>query len=148
MAKQVTMWQADNGSLHPTAELAHFADAFDRAIRGAPLKALPAALSGLDLSWLEILYSHVHNGNRESAGDLLFERIDDLLCDELFQDADNTIRTIDVGRLDSYALVGLLSVTYAARRELPSRAPMVRRIEARLAVVAPGRVEELMAGLR
>lgn len=102
----------------------------------------------LDLSWLEILYSHVHNGNRESAGDLLFERIDDLLCDELFQDADNTIRTIDVGRLDSYALVGLLSVTYAARRELPSRAPMVRRIEARLAVVAPGRVEELMAGLR
>lgn len=38
MAKQVTMWQADDGSLHTTEELAHFADAFDRFLRDLDLE--------------------------------------------------------------------------------------------------------------
>lgn len=38
MAKQVIRWEADNGTLHPTAELAHFEDAFDRFLRDLDLE--------------------------------------------------------------------------------------------------------------
>lgn len=90
----------------------------------------------------------LHRLDRYAASDLLFEKIDDLLLEGKMEEADEAIRAIDVDKLDSSLLVGVLSVTLRARDLLRTRPALVRAIEKRLHDIVPGRVEELMSGLR
>lgn len=97
---------------------------------------------------LSEVYSFVELGDRESAVDLLFERVDELLADDRMPECDALLQQIDVTKLDSHLMVSSLSITWLAREHLPSRASLVARIEAQLIESEPTRVEKLLARLR
>lgn len=100
------------------------------------------------LATLPEVYSLVQRGQLEQAGDLVFSKIDDLLCAGEFRRCDELLQMVDPERLDINVMLSFLSVTFAAKHKLPGRASLVRRIEVRLHDVAPTRVEALLAPLR
>lgn len=55
--------------------------------------------------------------------------------------------TLDVDRLNSDLLIGVLTITNAAKAKLPARPALIERIRDRLEVEALGRTERLLAGL-
>ena len=78
----------------------------------------------------------------------LFTRVDDQLLDGDFAQVDDLILTVDLEQLDTTRIVALLSITAAARHKLIHRADFVTRVEQRLLVLAPDRIDGLMKGLR
>ena len=96
---------------------------------------------------LEPMYQPVEEGRTARALDVLFDHIDDMLCDGEFQRCDEVIQHIDLERLNTSLLVGVLSITLAAREKLNHRRQVVEAIRKRLEILAPGRVEPLMQGL-
>lgn len=98
--------------------------------------------------WLEDMYCLVAKGDIDNALDVLFDKVDDLLLAGSFEECNRLLPLIDVGRLDTHLLVSVLSITKAASGLLPARQQLVRRVEERLAVIAPERVERLLGGLR
>ena len=96
---------------------------------------------------LDAMYQFVEEGRTAAALDVLFNHIDDMLCDGDFQKCDDVIQRIDLERLDTNLLVGVLSITLAAREKLSRRAQVVQAIRKRLEILAPGRVEALMSEL-
>ena len=96
---------------------------------------------------LERMYQLVEEGRTDTALDVLFDHIDDMLCNGEFQKCDDGIQQIDLERLDTNLLVGVLSITLAAREKLTRRAQVVQAIRKRLEILAPGRVEPLTEGL-
>ncbi len=98
--------------------------------------------------WLGDVYSLVDQDRPDEAADILFDRIDDLLVDGQFGRCDELLRAIDLKRLDTHLIVALLSITRAAARHLPYRTRLFERAQERLSILAPDRVERLLAGLR
>jgi len=105
-------------------------------------------VSHQDLGWLPDVYSLVDRREYETAGDLLFDKVDDLLSAGDLRRCDEMLQMVDVKRLDTNLMISFLAVTLAAKLELPSRAALVRRIEAKLEELAPERVESLLRTLR
>jgi hypothetical protein len=100
------------------------------------------------LTWLGDVYSLVAQGRFEAAIDVLFRNVDALLLAGQFSRCNELLRAIDLKRLDTNLLVGALSITVSAADRLPGRAHFVERVARQLEVLAPGRVERLLAGLR
>jgi hypothetical protein len=94
------------------------------------------------------IYKHVAAGEVDEATDVLFDCVDDMLIEGCFAKCDAWIQRIDLKKLDTNLLVGLLSITYVARHHLESRAELVLRVEKRLIELAPDRAESLMRGRR
>jgi hypothetical protein len=110
---------------------------------------LPAHQStGQALAWLPEVYSLVESGNPEAAADLVFDNIDELLSAGDFPRTNELLQMVDVKRLDTNLMISFLAITLAAKSKLPSRAPLLRRVEARLIQFEPDRVEGLLATLR
>lgn len=97
-------------------------------------------------NWIEKIYISIEAGKIDKGIDILFDEIDDLLCAGEFDTCNDTLKLFDLEKLDSNLLVGLLSITYAAKDKLPYRSEMVEKIRSRLKLLAPGRVEKLMRG--
>lgn len=95
--------------------------------------------------WLESLYAET---SVHTAIDMLFDRVDRMMLDEKFEDVDGLLRIIDVDRLDSNLMVGVLTITQCARERLAERVGALERIEKRLRATDPDRVDELLQGLR
>lgn len=100
------------------------------------------------LAWLDNVYVFVAQGNVDDAVDIIFDRLDDALCEGDFRACDSVLRATDLSRLDTHAIVGFLSITLAAREQLHERSRFVTRAERRLRVLAPDRIDGLMSGLR
>ena len=99
------------------------------------------------LGWLDELYALVERERTDDAVDLLFENVDELLSAGRFDRCDEILRTIDLNRLDTHLTVALLSITLAARGQLPYRVRLMEHARARLSVLAPERVDRLLSGL-
>jgi hypothetical protein len=82
------------------------------------------------------------------AVDILFDLFDDLHLEGRFEESDALLESVDVDRLSTTLLVGVLSITHTARYHLPNRSKVVRKIEDRLTLLAPDRVESLIKNLR
>ena len=78
--------------------------------------------------------------------DLIYGKVDELLCSGKFGDVDAQLTSIPVDSLQVVHLIGLVSITYAARDKLPSWSAFVARVRAHLEVVEPTRVERLLDG--
>lgn len=113
----------------------------------APLEEDPVITPGVSLMWLDELYSLVARHDPDSAIDLLFANVDDLLSEGAFRRCDALLKTIDPKRLDSNLLVAALSATKRAAPLLHERQAFVRRVRTRLQELAPDRLERLLAGL-
>jgi hypothetical protein len=84
----------------------------------------------------------------DTAIDILFEHVDDLLCAGEFAKVDDIIRQADVTRMDTFLLVAVLSCTCCAKDILKEYPGLVERVEQRLLEIAPDRLELLMEGFR
>ena len=102
----------------------------------------------MNTEWLEEMYAHVAASRLDEAMDLLFDRVDDALCDGLMTEVDALLPMIDLTRLDTNLMVGLLSVTSGAKVELTNRAALVTDISARIMEIVPERAERILRGLR
>lgn len=98
-------------------------------------------------AWLPQLYQLVAAGRTTKAIDLLFGKVDSLLCAGSFEEIDALLRTIEVDCLDTTLLVGVLSITVSAKNHLRDRAALAKRIEQRLKLLAPDRIDRLLTGL-
>ena len=99
-------------------------------------------------TWLETVYMMDLTGDHDKAIDIVFDRIDDMLCAGDFAGVDGIIDGVDLGRLSTGLIIGLLSITLAAGDQLSRRESLVARAERWLTMVESERVVELMDGLR
>lgn len=98
--------------------------------------------------WLEDTYAYCMQSRDAEALDVMFRHINTLLCEDQFSKCNDLLRAIDLQRLDTHLMIGLLSITLAASSILPFRSQLVSNIESRLRKLAPDRVERLLNGLR
>jgi hypothetical protein len=96
--------------------------------------------------WLAEWYQH--RGDLDSSIDLLCDRLDTQLSAGDFAQVDDLLRTIDLEQLGTTLLIALLAFTVAAQHKLMARAAFYDRVEQRLQLLAPTRVDELLKGLR
>ena|SRR6188508_1537397 len=66
--------------------------------------------------------------NRDDALDLLFETVDDLCYEGQFEAIEPLLKEFDVDKCSTTLAVGVLSITFAAKDELPSRADFYNRV--------------------
>lgn len=78
---------------------------------------------------------------------LLFDTVDGaLMAPDGHLAVDTFLGALNVERLNTTLLIGILTVTNAAKARLPSRQALVERIRDRLEVVASGRAMRLLSG--
>jgi hypothetical protein len=84
--------------------------------------------------------------DEEDALDLIYGEVDELLCSGKFGDVDGLLGSIPVDSLSVVHLIGFVTITYAAREQLPEWCTFVARVRAHLEGVEPTRVDSLLAG--
>jgi hypothetical protein len=99
-------------------------------------------------TWLDDVYLLVARGQIDDAVDVLFSNLDEMLLVGHFSRCNALLRVVDLKKLDTNLLVGLLSITLSAKALLPERADVVGRVEARLNELDPSRTARLLDGLR
>ncbi|MBI4858981.1 MAG: hypothetical protein HY815_01705 [Candidatus Riflebacteria bacterium] len=118
-------------------------------IKLASLGSVPGAPGRGDPPlWLEDVYAQVDQRNPETAVDIIFSHMNDLLAGGCVARCNEVLRAIDLMRLDTNAIVATLSITLTAASQLPYRTRFLERAEKRLQQLAPGRVGRLLSGLR
>ena len=80
--------------------------------------------------------------------DHFFDLFDDLLLEGRFEKIDNILLSLETDTLSSEVLVGLLSITLAAKEELKHREKFVEKAERRMRRIDPDRADNLIEGLR
>lgn len=98
--------------------------------------------------FLEEFYSLVDAGRTSAAIDRLFNYVDSRFLAGRFLEVDRLLDDIDLARLDTRLIVAVLSITLCASPELPNRAAFFEACRERLQVLAPGRLENLLRGLK
>lgn len=98
-------------------------------------------------AWLEDLYVAVRHEQIDHALDLIYASFNRLFASGRFTLASSLLRHVDLARLDTDTLVGLLAATLPAREELPDRPGLVARVRMVLQSTQPARIDALMRGL-
>jgi len=111
-----------------------------------PLLALP--VGNTDTSWVDEMYMLIASEELEGAIGLLYDNIDDMLLEERMQECDRILQMLDLSKMESYLMIGVLSITLSAANKLPSRPALVTRIENVLQQTHPDDVNDLLRGLR
>lgn len=71
--------------------------------------------------YLEEIYELAAEGFIEEATDLIFDGIDDLLCESSFLTVDEILQKVEVSKLPTTLMRSFLTITVAAKDLLPSR---------------------------
>lgn len=141
----------------PSIEVrAHVDDVAKWLIRTRPISGLTSADKSDDAAtpeegdkaWVEQMYALIASNELEDAIDLLYDNVDEMLLADKMSECDAILRTIDISRLEGKLMVGVLSITLAAREHLPYRAVLVAEIEEHFRLTDPENVEALVSGLR
>ncbi len=98
---------------------------------------------------LDELYGLVASGRVDEALEASYDFVLDTSTEGRFREFDDWLGRVDVGKLDTNLLVGLLSVTKQARMEgrLENGEALAQRVRVRLGELAPDRVERLVENL-
>lgn len=86
---------------------------------------------------LEELYRLSESGQIDPGLDYLYKTIDDLLLDEQYATCDAYLQDMDLERLDSDILVGLLTITFSARHDLLKRSNILEAIREMFRSIMP-----------
>lgn len=79
--------------------------------------------------------------------DVLYALVDDFYRRDAWLELNEWLAEVDVDCMGSSLCVGLLCVTAREKEALPNRAALYTRVKGRLAVLAPTRLDRLVAGL-
>lgn len=96
--------------------------------------------------WISKLYSFVANDQKHKAINFLFEKIDDLMCINGFQEIDELLLKTDVSRLDTNLCVAFLSILNPGKHKLKHYSKFKEQITERLKSLTPERFERLIKG--
>jgi hypothetical protein len=79
--------------------------------------------------FLDQIYRLTKTGNTDAATDKIFDYLDRLLCNRLFEICDEILSKVDVDKIPPILTGAFLAITSAATHELPSRKALHERIE-------------------
>lgn len=68
------------------------------------------------------------DGHRDAALDIIFDKIDDWLCEGKFDECDEFLGRLKVEIVPTLLLIGILTITYAAHDHLANRPRVFNRI--------------------
>lgn len=97
--------------------------------------------------WLDAVYAMLAKNEGRAALTKVYDTLDEHALDEEFDAINWALDAVDVTRLDATTMLGFLSVTLAARHELPAHRELALRVRAQLTSSDPARVDRLMEGL-
>lgn len=100
------------------------------------------------LDWMTRMYQLVARKEIDDALEILYDELLDLQTAGRFAECNEMLALLDVDGLDTNLMVGVLVVTYQAKDRLSHRARILKKIERRLAELAPNRIEALIGNLR
>ena len=103
--------------------------------------------TSMDEKVMNYIYALVRTGPPDTAVDVLFEHVDELLDSGHFDRCNELLKKFDLKQLDTNLIVAVLAITLRAAKLLPYRDTLLERSKERLAVIAPGRVDRLLGGL-
>ena len=83
----------------------------------------------------------------EQAVDMLFDHIDELLLEELYEACNMFLTQIDPQQLGANLNVSLLAITLGARAHLPYRDELVSQVRTLFEAQEPQRADSLLRGL-
>jgi len=78
-------------------------------------------MSHNEFDWIENIYNNINKSLIDNAIDILFKNMNDYFCNGEFEIADEALNIIDINKLDSNLVIGVLSITFAARNHLKNR---------------------------
>ena len=84
----------------------------------------------------------------DDAIDEIFSAVNSHFMGGTFSACDEALSNLDLDRLDADILIALLSATLPGAVKLKERPRLLSRVESRLRLLAPDRIERLLAGLR
>ena len=102
--------------------------------------------SPVSLQWLKEAIQLDEAGDYESAIDIIYDYIDDLLLEGEFIKVNTILKQVDTNILSEDLLVAFLSITLAAKQHLTARSNLFTRVEKTLKE-RNQYVKELLAGL-
>lgn len=94
-------------------------------------------------TWLNKVFAQPSDA---AAIDVLFDKIDDMFKNDLFEEVDNLLQKLPVHDLPTSILCAFVSITYPARHKLPSRADFFEKAEKSL--ISRGKKKELIINLK
>ena len=97
--------------------------------------------------WLEAMYKFVEQESSADALDILFDKMDSLMCAGEFALCDEILTEIDVKRLNITVTLGVLAITWAGKSHLKQRDQYFQRAKDHIIELDPDRAEELLKGL-
>jgi len=83
-------------------------------------------------TFLKEVYSLSQTGNTDTAGFKIFDFLDRVLLDGFFAVCDDILKTVDIEKLDTKLMRSFLSITAPAKKNLPARAALYKKIEKKL----------------
>lgn len=97
---------------------------------------------------IEEIYKLVELQEYDEACDILYQDMDSMFLDGEFDQCNEMLKLINLDKLDINLLVGLLSITYAAKDKLPYRDNLYNKIQQKFDLLCSDRKEKLLVGLK
>jgi hypothetical protein len=99
-------------------------------------------------TFLSEVYRLSQLGDTDTAGFKIYDFLDRVLIDGFFAVCDSILSKVDVDKLDTKLMRSFLSITIPAKRKLPSRALLYKKIEAKmLALRGSEKTRRILANL-
>jgi hypothetical protein len=99
-------------------------------------------------TFLNEVYRLSQLGDTDTAGFKIYDFLDRVLIDGFFGVCDSILSQVDVDQLDTKLMRSFLSSTIPAKRKLPSRALLFKKIEAKMLVLrGPEKTRKILANL-
>lgn len=97
-------------------------------------------------AWFDEAISLCGHGNKDAALDVIFDKIDDWLCEGKFDECNQFLGRLNVEETPTVLLLGVLTITYAADKYLENRHGVFARSWA--TITARGENAEKLLGNR
>lgn len=101
----------------------------------------------MNLDWLTEFYKLSENKSYDQALDLLFIKVDDAMYADDWLGIDSMLQKIDINRLETNLLVGILTATLPGKSRLAERADFYQRARSKMMELAADRIVGLTSGL-
>jgi hypothetical protein len=95
--------------------------------------------------WLQTVYQRIEQGDAEEAVDILYDCIDDLALNDQFDDIDELFTRIDLTKMNTEAILAVLTITLAGTKILKGRTAFCEQARTRLQEL--GHTEDTLASL-
>jgi hypothetical protein len=83
-------------------------------------------------AWLGEVYSLLETNKMRKAIDVVFDNIDNLCCEQKFEEIDEILSKADLDRLDENLIVAFLTISFGAKNYIKQRASFYEKAKLKL----------------